>query len=60
MFKKTVLVTGATGNVGRYVVSQLLNLGVPVRALGRSATVYCFTIARCFKMASFSAWAAAW
>ncbi|HWD02943.1 MAG TPA: NAD(P)H-binding protein [Amycolatopsis sp.] len=29
----TVLVTGATGNVGRLVVDELLALGVPVRAL---------------------------
>ncbi len=30
-----ILVTGATGNVGRQVMSQLLNAGVPVRALTR-------------------------
>ncbi|SBW18133.1 SDR family oxidoreductase [Protofrankia symbiont of Coriaria ruscifolia] len=30
-----ILVTGATGNVGRQVTSQLLNAGVPVRALTR-------------------------
>lgn len=28
----TVLVTGATGSVGRHVVSSLTALGVPVRA----------------------------
>ena len=30
-----ILVTGATGNVGRHVVSQLLEAGAPVRALAR-------------------------
>ena len=30
-----VLVTGATGQVGRVVVDQLLRAGVPVRALTR-------------------------
>ena len=30
-----ILVTGATGNVGRQVVSQLASMGVPVRALVR-------------------------
>src|SRR5205809_7761157 len=30
-----VLVTGATGRVGRVVVAQLLDAGVPVRALTR-------------------------
>lgn len=34
--RKTILVTGATGNVGRHVVSQLLDMGVPVRALVRN------------------------
>src|SRR4051794_11957064 len=34
---KTALVAGATGNVGRNVVTQLLNLGVRVRALSRHA-----------------------
>jgi uncharacterized protein YbjT (DUF2867 family) len=32
-----ILVTGATGNVGRKVVSQLLELGMQVRALSRNA-----------------------
>lgn len=31
-----VLVTGATGNVGRQVVSQLLDMGINVRALARN------------------------
>lgn len=31
----TILVTGATGNVGRHVVAQLLEAGQPVRALTR-------------------------
>jgi len=31
-----ILVTGATGNVGRKVLSQLLELGLPVRALSRN------------------------
>src|SRR5581483_7516338 len=30
-----VLVTGATGRVGRLVIDQLLDAGVPVRALAR-------------------------
>jgi uncharacterized protein YbjT (DUF2867 family) len=34
--KGTVLVSGATGNVGREVVSQLVNSGVSVRALVRT------------------------
>ncbi|EFH83759.1 NAD(P)H-binding protein [Ktedonobacter racemifer] len=34
--RKTILVTGATGNVGRHVVSQLLDMGAPVRALVRN------------------------
>lgn len=29
-----ILVTGATGNVGRQILSQLLNAGATVRALG--------------------------
>src|SRR5437763_13931175 len=32
---KPVLVTGATGRVGRAVVAELLGAGVPVRALTR-------------------------
>jgi uncharacterized protein YbjT (DUF2867 family) len=32
----TILVTGATGNVGRYVVDNLLAVGMPVRALTRN------------------------
>jgi len=35
--EKPVLVTGATGNVGRYVVEALLNEGYAVRAAGRTA-----------------------
>lgn len=31
-----ILVTGATGNVGRHVVNRLLEAGVQVRALTRS------------------------
>jgi uncharacterized protein YbjT (DUF2867 family) len=31
-----ILVTGATGNIGRHVVSQLVAAGVPVRALCRN------------------------
>lgn len=34
--KSMILVTGATGNVGRQVVSQLLRTGVAVRALTRN------------------------
>ncbi|GHO78505.1 nucleotide-diphosphate-sugar epimerase [Ktedonobacter sp. SOSP1-85] len=34
--RKTILVTGATGNVGRHVVSQLLDMAVPVRAVVRN------------------------
>ncbi|HEV2669133.1 MAG TPA: NAD(P)H-binding protein, partial [Blastocatellia bacterium] len=34
--KNTILVTGATGNVGRQVVSQLLATGARVRALTRN------------------------
>ena len=33
--RSAILVTGATGNVGRHVVSQLLHTGVAVRALAR-------------------------
>jgi uncharacterized protein YbjT (DUF2867 family) len=32
----TILVTGATGNVGRHVVNQLVQRGAPVRALVRN------------------------
>jgi uncharacterized protein YbjT (DUF2867 family) len=32
---RVILVTGATGNVGRHVVSQLLHMGAVVRALAR-------------------------
>jgi uncharacterized protein YbjT (DUF2867 family) len=31
----TILITGATGNVGRQVVQQLVNRGADVRALVR-------------------------
>lgn len=34
--KNMILVTGATGNVGRHVVSQLLHTGAAVRALTRN------------------------
>ncbi len=34
--KSVILVTGATGNVGRHVVSQLLRTGAAVRALTRN------------------------
>ncbi|MCH8276668.1 MAG: complex I NDUFA9 subunit family protein [Bacteroidetes bacterium] len=34
--RQTVLVTGGTGFVGRYIVRKLLTLGQPVRLLGRS------------------------
>jgi uncharacterized protein YbjT (DUF2867 family) len=37
--KSLVLVTGATGNIGRHVVSQLLREGVRVRALTRNPKV---------------------
>jgi uncharacterized protein YbjT (DUF2867 family) len=36
--RSVILVTGATGNVGRHVVSQLLHTGVAIRALGRNPT----------------------
>lgn len=32
----TILVTGATGNVGRHLVQQLVESGYPVRALTRN------------------------
>ncbi|MQA83382.1 MAG: NAD(P)H-binding protein [Streptosporangiales bacterium] len=34
--ENVILVTGATGNVGRHVVSQLLGSGTAVRALSRA------------------------
>src|SRR5262249_31138160 len=34
--QRVILVTGATGNVGRHVVSQLLDTGAAVRALTRN------------------------
>jgi uncharacterized protein YbjT (DUF2867 family) len=37
-YMQPVLVTGATGRVGRVVVDQLLAAGVPVRALTRRST----------------------
>ncbi len=37
MVVKPVLVVGATGKTGRRVVEQLTALGVPVRAVSRSA-----------------------
>ena len=33
----TILVTGATGNVGREVATQLVSAGFPVRAFVRDA-----------------------
>jgi uncharacterized protein YbjT (DUF2867 family) len=39
MDKPRILVTGATGNVGRHVVSLLAAAGVPVRALARNPDV---------------------
>lgn len=33
----TVLVTGATGNVGRYIVEELVRTGHNVRALTRNS-----------------------
>jgi len=36
MTQPTILVTGATGNTGRAVVSELLHKGVPVRAMVRT------------------------
>ena len=38
MARPMILVTGATGNVGRHVVEQLCAVGVPVRALTRNVT----------------------
>lgn len=35
--EKTILITGATGNIGSYVIPQLLVKGVTVRALVRNA-----------------------
>jgi len=37
--QRTVLVTGATGNVGRHVVAQLLDTGARVRALVRDPRI---------------------
>jgi uncharacterized protein YbjT (DUF2867 family) len=37
---KTILVTGATGNVGRPLVAHLLDAGVAVRAVTRSASPF--------------------
>jgi len=34
--KDKILITGATGNVGRHVVAQLLRAGARVRALTRN------------------------
>lgn len=36
---KSILITGATGNVGRHVVSQLLNTDARIRALTRNPAV---------------------
>lgn len=36
MRQRAILVTGATGNIGRVVVEELLGAGSPVRAAGRS------------------------
>ena len=36
MTQPTILVTGATGNTGGAVVSELLRRGIPVRAIVRS------------------------
>ena len=36
MTQPTILVTGATGNTGGAVVSELLHRGVPVRAMVRT------------------------
>jgi len=36
--KKTILVTGATGNIGSYVIPQLLEAGTRVRALVRNVS----------------------
>lgn len=36
-----VLVTGATGRIGRAVVAELIAAGVPVRALTRDLTHGC-------------------
>ena len=38
MAQRVILVTGATGNVGRHVVSQLRRTGAAVRALTRDPT----------------------
>ena len=36
---KTVLVTGATGFLGKYVVEELVEHGYQVRAFGRNSQV---------------------
>lgn len=38
----TILVTGATGHVGRHVVAQLVAAGAPVRALTRNPAAATF------------------
>jgi uncharacterized protein YbjT (DUF2867 family) len=41
MKTSTILVTGATGNVGRHIVAQLQDAGVTVRALSRDPSSSC-------------------
>ena len=36
--KKNILVTGATGNIGTYIIPQLIEGGANVRAIVRNAT----------------------
>ena len=38
---KTVLVTGATGFLGKYVIEELVQHGYQVRAFGRNSKVGC-------------------